>query len=183
MSSSDRRAGMRGQCSRSHANTRSSARTITGSTSQSVLSRSKAMARTSLSTGRGYHSHVAAHSRHRQQELLLLVVAAVDADEAPRRSPSRRLLIPLDTPDARARTSRSSARAAGCRCCAQGELCVWDSLAICEYVAELTGRGWPQRREARAVARSVCAEMHSGFTDAAHRVADERRAPATAAPR
>jgi len=41
---------------------------------------------------------------------------------------------------------------------------VWDSLAICEYVAELTGRGWPRAVEARAVARSVCAEMHSGFT-------------------
>jgi len=45
-----------------------------------------------------------------------------------------------------------------------GTLCVWDSLAICEYIAELSGRGWPQAREARAVARSVCAEMHSGFT-------------------
>jgi glutathione S-transferase len=46
-----------------------------------------------------------------------------------------------------------------------GELCVWDSLAICEYVAELTGKGWPQAPEARAVARSVCAEMHSGFAN------------------
>ena len=45
-----------------------------------------------------------------------------------------------------------------------GELAVWDSLAICEYVAELTGRGWPKTRAARAVARSVCAEMHSGFS-------------------
>ena len=45
-----------------------------------------------------------------------------------------------------------------------GELTVWDSLAICEYVAELTGRGWPQAPAARAVARSVSAEMHSGFT-------------------
>ena len=26
---------------------------------------------------------------------------------------------------------------------AQGELCIWDSLAICEYLAELTGKGWP----------------------------------------
>src|SRR2546421_11901700 len=46
-----------------------------------------------------------------------------------------------------------------------GELRVWDSLAICEYVAELTGKGWPQARAARAVARSVCAEMHSGFVN------------------
>jgi glutathione S-transferase len=46
-----------------------------------------------------------------------------------------------------------------------GELRVWDSLAICEYVAELTGRGWPRDARARAVARSVCAEMHSGFAN------------------
>ncbi len=46
-----------------------------------------------------------------------------------------------------------------------GELAIWDSLAICEYVAEISGRGWPSERPARAVARSVCAEMHSGFTN------------------
>jgi glutathione S-transferase len=45
-----------------------------------------------------------------------------------------------------------------------GNVCVWDSLAICEYVAELSGIGWPKAREARAMARSVSAEMHSGFT-------------------
>ncbi len=46
-----------------------------------------------------------------------------------------------------------------------GELLVWDSLAILEYLAErfpATG-GWPRGMAARAVARSVCAEMHSGF--------------------
>lgn len=44
-------------------------------------------------------------------------------------------------------------------------LTVWDSLAICEYISEqyLEGRGWPADAEARAVARSCCAEMHSGF--------------------
>jgi glutathione S-transferase len=46
-----------------------------------------------------------------------------------------------------------------------GGLTVWDSLAICEYIAEFTGKGWPAQREARAVARSVCAEMHSGFVN------------------
>jgi glutathione S-transferase len=45
-----------------------------------------------------------------------------------------------------------------------GKLCVWDSLAICEYIAEVSDKGWPKAREARAVARSVSAEMHSGFT-------------------
>ncbi|HET9472592.1 MAG TPA: glutathione S-transferase family protein [Steroidobacteraceae bacterium] len=42
-------------------------------------------------------------------------------------------------------------------------LLIWDSLAICEYVCELSGNGWPKERAARAVARSACAEMHSGF--------------------
>ena len=43
---------------------------------------------------------------------------------------------------------------------------IWDSLAICEYISEtcLAGKGWPVAAEDRAVARSVCAEMHSGFT-------------------
>jgi glutathione S-transferase len=45
-----------------------------------------------------------------------------------------------------------------------GGITVWDSLAICEYIADVTGKGWPAEREARAFARSVCAEMHSGFT-------------------
>jgi glutathione S-transferase len=43
---------------------------------------------------------------------------------------------------------------------------VWDTLAITEYVAErFPDRPvWPQDRQARARARSVCAEMHSGFS-------------------
>jgi glutathione S-transferase len=46
-----------------------------------------------------------------------------------------------------------------------GEHVVWDSLAICEYASEQlgNGRGWPQPVDARAAARSVSAEMHSGF--------------------
>jgi glutathione S-transferase len=42
---------------------------------------------------------------------------------------------------------------------------VWDSLAIAEYAAEkFPDRGlWPREARARARARSVCAEMHSGF--------------------
>jgi len=46
-----------------------------------------------------------------------------------------------------------------------GDLLVWDSLAICEYVSEqyLDGKGWPADAKARALARSCCAEMHSGF--------------------
>ena len=45
------------------------------------------------------------------------------------------------------------------------EIKVWDSLAIGEYLAETfpEARLWPADREARAFARSVAAEMHSGF--------------------
>ncbi len=47
-----------------------------------------------------------------------------------------------------------------------GEVHVWDSLAIAEYVNEawLGGRGWPRAAAERALARAVTAEMHSGFT-------------------
>ena len=46
-----------------------------------------------------------------------------------------------------------------------GPLTVWDSLAICEYLAELfpDAKLWPADRAARAHARSISAEMHSGF--------------------
>jgi len=42
---------------------------------------------------------------------------------------------------------------------------VWDSLAICETLAEMfpEKRLWPADARARQVARAVCAEMHSGF--------------------
>ena len=44
------------------------------------------------------------------------------------------------------------------------ELHVWDSLAIVEYLNEkVQGRAWPSDSAARAHARSVSAEMHSGF--------------------
>jgi len=48
-----------------------------------------------------------------------------------------------------------------------GDLCVWDSLAIVEYVAERFPQKqlWPTDVAARAVARSLCAEMHAGFQD------------------
>lgn len=47
-----------------------------------------------------------------------------------------------------------------------GDLVVWDTLAIVEYVAEThpDKKLWPTDPKARARARSICAEMHSGFT-------------------
>ncbi|HEY8086530.1 MAG TPA: glutathione S-transferase family protein [Polyangiaceae bacterium] len=46
-----------------------------------------------------------------------------------------------------------------------GDLLVWDSLAIGEYLAEVFPEAglWPAGRGARAAARSISAEMHSGF--------------------
>ena len=45
------------------------------------------------------------------------------------------------------------------------ELVVWDSIAICEYIAELApdAKLWPTDRAQRAKARAISAEMHSGF--------------------
>src|SRR6476660_568270 len=46
-----------------------------------------------------------------------------------------------------------------------GDVTVWDSLSIIEYLAEKFPQAklWPQDRAARAHARSISAEMHSGF--------------------
>ena len=44
-----------------------------------------------------------------------------------------------------------------------GGLTVWDSLAICEYLAERFDGLWPKDGDLRALARSAAAEMHSGF--------------------
>ena len=48
-----------------------------------------------------------------------------------------------------------------------GDLTVWDSLAIAETVAERWPEKnlWPEDADVRAYARSICAEMHSGFAE------------------
>jgi len=47
-----------------------------------------------------------------------------------------------------------------------GDLAVWDTLSIAEYVAEKFAdkQLWPSKVSDRARARSICADMHSGFT-------------------
>ncbi|MGQ9425265.1 glutathione S-transferase family protein [Gilvimarinus sp. F26214L] len=72
--------------------------------------------------------------------------------------------IPLDQPTTRDQIARYS-KAGRVPVLHDGDLVVWDSLAICEYVSEryLAGRGWPGHWRARAEARSYSAEMHSGF--------------------
>lgn len=51
-----------------------------------------------------------------------------------------------------------------------GDTTVWDSLAICEHLAERfpQARLWPQEQQARALARSISAEMHAGFQALRH---------------
>jgi len=47
-----------------------------------------------------------------------------------------------------------------------GDMVIWDSLAIIEYCADRVGRErfWPEDEAARGMARSMAAEMHSGFS-------------------
>jgi len=79
-------------------------------------------------------------------------------------APYRETLVPLDRPDTAARIA-SVSPAGRVPVLRDGGITVWDSLAICEYLAEkFPAAGlWPEEREARAAARSVSAEMHSGF--------------------
>jgi glutathione S-transferase len=45
-----------------------------------------------------------------------------------------------------------------------GQVAIWDSLAICEYLADRRpGRLWPADPVARALGRAAAAEMHAGF--------------------
>ena len=48
-------------------------------------------------------------------------------------------------------------------CLVDGEAVVWESLSICEYLAEMAPTLWPSEKQARAEARSLACEIHSGF--------------------
>jgi glutathione S-transferase len=76
-------------------------------------------------------------------------------------------LVPLDTPDFRAKVSalaRDESRGS-VPVLIDGQVCVWESLAILEYLAEKfpDARLWPEAPAARTYARAVSAEMHAGF--------------------
>lgn len=78
--------------------------------------------------------------------------------------PFQEVVIALDEPDTAAKIAQHSP-AGRVPVLRHGELTIWDSLAICEYLAETfpAAKLWPEDKAARAVARSVTAEMHSGF--------------------
>ncbi|WP_018698176.1 glutathione S-transferase family protein [Amorphus coralli] len=87
---------------------------------------------------------------------LLMSELGLDFDE---------ILIPLDRADTRERITRHSP-SGKVPCLLIEDLSVWDTLAIMETLAERFPEAgvWPADADARAVARSVSAEMHSGFT-------------------
>jgi glutathione S-transferase len=72
--------------------------------------------------------------------------------------------LSFNAPDFKARVARISP-SAKVPALIDGNLVIWDSLAIVEYLAEKfpDRRLWPADAAARAIARSLCAEMHAGF--------------------
>jgi glutathione S-transferase len=79
--------------------------------------------------------------------------------------PFAEIVIPLGEEWTRAEILRHSP-SGKCPALHDGDLVVWDSLAIIEYLAERFPDLpiWPRDKKGRAIARSLAAEMHSGFT-------------------
>lgn len=80
------------------------------------------------------------------------------------------LLIPFEeklvafTPGATQPEFKRFSPTAKVPCLIDGDITVWDSLAITEYIAEQYPQVWPAEKQARTWARCASAEMHSGFT-------------------
>jgi glutathione S-transferase len=72
---------------------------------------------------------------------------------------------PIDTPEWKAEIRRYSP-AGKVPALVDGDVAVWESLAIMEYLAETHPEHaiWPKDRAARAMARSIASEMHAGFS-------------------
>jgi glutathione S-transferase len=75
------------------------------------------------------------------------------------------VFIPLYTGDADKQRILDVTHSGKVPALVDGDITIWDSLAIIEYAAERfpQARLWPEDRAARAHARSISAEMHSGF--------------------
>jgi glutathione S-transferase len=78
--------------------------------------------------------------------------------------PFREVLLPLRQADSKERFLALSP-AGKVPVLHHGSTVIWESLAICEYLAELAPAAglWPEDRAARAHARSIAHEMHAGF--------------------
>jgi glutathione S-transferase len=79
--------------------------------------------------------------------------------------PFEEILIPLYNPDSKARLLEHSP-SGKVPLLIDGDIKVWESLAIIEYLAEKHPAApiWPREAKARAHARAICSEMHAGFT-------------------
>ena len=75
------------------------------------------------------------------------------------------VFVPLYTGDADKQRILAVTRSGKVPALVDGDITVWDSLSIIEYLAERfpQSRLWPEDRASRAHARSISAEMHSGF--------------------
>jgi glutathione S-transferase len=75
------------------------------------------------------------------------------------------VLIPLYTGEADKQRILAFSQSGKVPILIDGDVTIWDSLAIIEYAAERfpQARLWPEHRASRAYARSISAEMHSGF--------------------
>ncbi len=93
------------------------------------------------------------YSRWTLPAWLSLKVAGLDFDE---------ITIPFSDPDARNKFDELSPTGS-VPVLKHGDLTIWDSVAICEYVAELVPEAglWPEDKATRAMARSLVADIHS----------------------
>ena len=93
---------------------------------------------------------------------LCLKIAELEFDE---------ITIPFGDPDARERFEKHSP-SGWVPALKHGEMTLWESLAICEYVAELVPEAglWPDDREIRALARVAASEMYSGYKSVVSRL-------------
>jgi glutathione S-transferase len=76
--------------------------------------------------------------------------------------PFRETVIPLGRPETRAQILAHSP-SGKVPCLIDGDVVVWETLAIVEYLAERQAGVWPADAGARAHARAIASEMHAGF--------------------
>ena len=79
-------------------------------------------------------------------------------------APFKEVMVALSSEGTPNPANRSFSPTARVPCLHDGTTVVWDSLAIAEYLAERHPGMWPADPVARAWARSISAEMHSGFS-------------------
>ena len=96
---------------------------------------------------------------------LAMTMAGIDFDET---------LILLDTLETKKQIAEHS-RAGRVPILRHGNVTIWETLAIWEYLAETFPEKnlWPKAKAARAVARAVSNEMHAGFLKSPQRLPNE----------